>query len=164
MKYITGNAILTFGKYKGVSICDIPATYFINLIRDKRSALNERAGLNEDEIKEYEEIKEYAKSNLLVIKARQSQLDKLKHQQNKKIVEIIKPKITKIIKPEITKAVKPEIKRCDKISYPNEKEAKFKLKVIRDSNQKHNKPVRAYECEVCGGWHLTKIPFENWKK
>jgi uncharacterized protein (DUF3820 family) len=44
---------------------------------------------------------------------------------------------------------------CDKVIYVNEKEAKLHLSNIRSKEQDHKKPIRAYECEKCGGWHLT---------
>lgn len=47
---------------------------------------------------------------------------------------------------------------CDKITFPNEKEAKFALKNIKVAIQKHKKPTRIYECDKCGGWHLTSKP------
>ena len=25
------------------------------------------------------------------------------------------------------------------------------------------KPVRAYSCQKCGGWHLTSVPYERWE-
>jgi uncharacterized protein YjhX (UPF0386 family) len=34
----------------------------------------------------------------------------------------------------------------------------------RESVQENKKPVRAYECEKCSGWHLTSIPHERWEK
>lgn len=53
---------------------------------------------------------------------------------------------------------------CEKITFPSEKDAKYQIKQIREKEQKHKKPVRAYECEKCGGWHLTSISYEEWKK
>lgn len=53
---------------------------------------------------------------------------------------------------------------CEKITYPNEKEAKFKLAFITSVNQSHKKPTRAYECDKCGGWHLTSMPIEIFNK
>lgn len=51
---------------------------------------------------------------------------------------------------------------CRKITYANEKDAKYVLKQISQVQQQHKKPVRHYQCDDCGGWHLTskelKIP------
>src|SRR6266446_6062772 len=43
---------------------------------------------------------------------------------------------------------------CEKFAYANEKIAKAKLREIEAVKQKHCKPVRAYQCEKCNGWHL----------
>jgi hypothetical protein len=56
-----------------------------------------------------------------------------------------------------------ETKLCDKIAYPTENDAKKHIREIRKLEQKHKKPVRSYECEKCGGWHLTSIPLGEWK-
>lgn len=53
---------------------------------------------------------------------------------------------------------------CAKITYPNKVEAKFELKNIRECKQKHKKPIRAYECPICSGWHLTSKPDSNFIK
>lgn len=50
---------------------------------------------------------------------------------------------------------------CDKIIYFSEKEAKSHINKIKKMAQKHKKPVRAYECEKCGLWHLTSISYED---
>lgn len=50
-----------------------------------------------------------------------------------------------------------------KLVYVSEKEAKDELILIKQSDSE-KKPVRAYECEKCGGWHLTSIPYEVRKK
>lgn len=52
---------------------------------------------------------------------------------------------------------------CKKILYINEKIAKIALSRIKEIEQGHKKPIRAYECEVCGGWHLTSIPLDVFK-
>lgn len=44
---------------------------------------------------------------------------------------------------------------CTKITYISQKQAKEALATIRQTNQEHKKPIREYECEKCGGWHLT---------
>ena len=57
----------------------------------------------------------------------------------------------------------PRPRECKKFSYPSEKDAKYEIKKIRGREQEYKKPVRAYECEVCGCWHLTSIAHEDWK-
>lgn len=52
----------------------------------------------------------------------------------------------------------PEPPVCTKITYVNEKEAKRILKIARHKKQNNKRPIRAYECNVCGGWHLTSKP------
>lgn len=51
---------------------------------------------------------------------------------------------------------------CLKTTYPTENDAKKVLKQVRQIIQKHKKPIRAYACEKCGGWHLTSMPLEVW--
>lgn len=53
---------------------------------------------------------------------------------------------------------------CDKIAYYCKKVANDALKIIRETEQDHKKPVRSYECEKCSQWHLTSIPYETWKE
>lgn len=51
---------------------------------------------------------------------------------------------------------------CGKTTYINGKDARRVLEYIKGIEQEHKKPVRAYECDKCGGWHLTSIPLEDW--
>lgn len=44
---------------------------------------------------------------------------------------------------------------CEKIGFPNKKEANFQLKSIQKNAKTDKTPVRSYECEVCGAWHHT---------
>ncbi len=44
---------------------------------------------------------------------------------------------------------------CKKLVYINESIAKQALNVISKKEQDHKKPIRTYECPICGGWHLT---------
>lgn len=53
---------------------------------------------------------------------------------------------------------------CDKFVYHNKKAANFELAKIRDQQQNHRKPVRSYECDLCGGWHLTSMSIERFKE
>jgi len=44
---------------------------------------------------------------------------------------------------------------CEKVCWVTEKAAKDEIKRIDKVKQKKRKPTRAYECDKCGGWHLT---------
>lgn len=52
---------------------------------------------------------------------------------------------------------------CEKISYSKEKDAKQVLQKITVLEQIHKKPIRVYECEKCGQWHLTSLSIEEWE-
>lgn len=52
---------------------------------------------------------------------------------------------------------------CEKRQFTNQKEAKDEIKRIRDLAQGHKKPVRSYECEKCGAWHITSMSLEKWE-
>lgn len=54
--------------------------------------------------------------------------------------------------------------KCTKITYATEAIAKAELARIKQREQKHKKPYRAYECPDCGGWHLTSRDDFNWIK
>lgn len=53
---------------------------------------------------------------------------------------------------------------CQKHYYSDQKSAKTALRQIRETEQKHKKPVRTYQCDKCTGWHLTSVPIEVWKE
>jgi len=63
-------------------------------------------------------------------------------------------------------------KLCAKADFPSRKEAKFRIRAINAENallpstEKIKQPIRAYECEKCGAWHLTskEKPFKHKKK
>jgi hypothetical protein len=90
-------------------------------------------------MKNNNELKEYIESNLDILKDEEQGL---KSRQ----------------------VVKPETPRCEKVTFATEKIAKSRLREINSSIGNNKKPVRAYECELCGGWHHTSIPFEEYKK
>jgi hypothetical protein len=46
-------------------------------------------------------------------------------------------------------------KSTGKRRFRTEHDAKVALKVARDSSRDHRKECRYYECDDCGGWHLT---------
>lgn len=48
---------------------------------------------------------------------------------------------------------------CDKQRYPSGPHARWALQVIRKRGKRGDKkPVRAYLCPHCQGWHLTSEP------
>lgn len=50
---------------------------------------------------------------------------------------------------------------CYKYSYLDEKIANEQLKIVREDKGDHKKPIRAYQCEKCGFWHLTSKPLNS---
>lgn len=53
---------------------------------------------------------------------------------------------------------------CQKFPLFSEKLAKEHLKRIANEKSKGNKkPIRAYECQKCGGWHLTSKTIEEYE-
>lgn len=90
---------------------------------------------------------------------------KTKNIKDKELIDYIEKNLEKIIARQEGKIIAPKLeKTCEKITYISEKDAKFEINKIREKEQEHKKPVRAYECQKCGGWHLTSIPFEKWEK
>lgn len=57
----------------------------------------------------------------------------------------------------------PKLVICQKITFPTQKDAKKELKRISETKSKI-KPQREYECEKCGGWHLTSETIEEFKE
>lgn len=53
---------------------------------------------------------------------------------------------------------------CEKAAYINEKIAKIVLNRIKAIQQDYKKPVRVYECDRCGMWHLTSVPLEIYQQ
>jgi hypothetical protein len=90
---------------------------------------------------------------------------KNKKHPNKELLEYIENNMEKIKGRLIGEIPIPElVLPCEKIMYPSEKAAKTEIRRIEKLEQENKKPVRAYECEKCGAWHLTSIPFEKWEK
>lgn len=57
-----------------------------------------------------------------------------------------------------------EAQLCDKLYYCSKKVAKEHLKIIAKQKNKNGikKPIRAYECPKCSGWHLTSLTLEEY--
>ncbi len=60
-------------------------------------------------------------------------------------------------------AVEPIKLTCDKFMYATESIARAHLRGIKNTEQEHKKPNRAYECRKCGGWHLTSMDYNKEK-
>lgn len=93
------------------------------------------------------------------------ELYKTRKQKYQQLIKYIEKNLDKIKAIKEGKITPPPLGiTCEKVIFPSEKEAKREIKRIAKLEQKHKKPVRTYECEDCGGWHLTSIPFEEWEK
>lgn len=55
-------------------------------------------------------------------------------------------------------------KPCKKRSFRDKDEALYALHGIANKNDGRKKPVRVYECEDCGCWHLTSKPIGEMMK
>ena len=64
---------------------------------------------------------------------------------------------------------------CKKVSYRDKDQAVTALHAIKNCDNDGKKPIRAYECDRCGKWHLTSKPIDtpiggrykpklNWRK
>lgn len=57
----------------------------------------------------------------------------------------------------------PKFIKCQKIAFPTEKDAKKEIRRISETKSKL-KPQRAYQCEKCGGYHLTSKSVEEFNQ
>ena len=74
-------------------------------------------------------------------------------------IPVLNPKVS------ILKAVDDFAKNmCPKEFFISQSDAKYRLDYIRKMNVNSDKkiPVRAYECEKCGYWHLTSRPMNGY--
>lgn len=55
-------------------------------------------------------------------------------------------------------------KPCKKRCYRDKDEALYAMHGIANRNDGRKKPVRVYECEDCGQWHLTSKPIGEMMK
>ena len=54
---------------------------------------------------------------------------------------------------------------CRKAAFYSEKAAKTALAQIRETDDRcQKKPIRAYECDICGSFHLTSWSIEFFKE
>ena len=131
----TDETILTWGEHKFTSLCRVPADYLLKLYYNHHQD---------------KELMKYVEDNLEKIIARKEGRLKappigLDFKVKGEKVQIICPDTNKIV-------------------LISEKAAKAELKRIHNFKNHDKKPTRAYECEKCGGWHLTSLAFEDFEK
>lgn len=85
--------------------------------------------------------------------------------QDKELLEYVKENMDKIKDRLEGKSKTPQlVMPCTKFAYSDEKDAKRHLKEIHNKGDNHGyQPIRAYECNKCGFWHLTSKPFKPLK-
>ena len=154
---------LSWGDYKNVHLIDIPFDYLLDLYNSRKTADPKLLKYIEDRIKEDEAKKEKEeKVRIAAAKARAEEearaAQKARAAEAARVAEEAKPVFRKLNSRRVF------CKATDKIVFASEKEAKQEIRRIRVLEQVNKKPVRAYECEKCGGWHTTSLPFEEWEK
>jgi hypothetical protein len=90
---------------------------------------------NKKHMADYPEMKAYIEENLDNLKGKQ--------EEKKEIPTVTLP--------------------CTKYFYMSEEEAKKHLREIRAKGkqaERHILPIRAYQCNICGYWHLTSKPLQ----
>lgn len=115
----TEETVLTYGRYTGKMIKDVPVDYLINVFKTGGD--------------EHAALKEYMEANA----------DKY-------------PGLTLIGWFKSKRNVMVDFK-CIKRTFPTKKTAMDSIANPK-SKQKGKRPIRAYECPVCSGWHLTSKP------
>lgn len=121
---------LSRGKYIGKRFDEVPIEYIVQIWRDEK--FNDKDFL------------EYIECNLISLRQKACL---------KGITDVL------ITKSDTTKKSIDLRLFCKKFTYMTEKEARLKLKEIRERVQKNqHKPLRAYECKKCNYWHLTSRP------
>jgi hypothetical protein len=53
---------------------------------------------------------------------------------------------------------------CTKLIFASKQIANDYLNEIYNKEQSYKKPIRSYECEKCGFWHITSMPIEIYNK
>lgn len=127
MEY-TDETKLNFGKYKGYKLSALPSNYLVNLyIQFVGTDLEDRALMKYIEDKKILNHLQYKRPFVS---------DTIGHKMINGFVHLI-------------------CKYQDKIIFPSENDAKIELRRIWKLEQNNKKPKRIYECDKCGGWHLT---------
>ncbi len=168
----TDESILTFGKYSFRKLCKVPVDYLLQLYKDCSSPDSVMKGgdLYKNMYKKDELLIEYIEDNLERLLA-SSQTDKFKSFKAKEHILNINPHRkskdqnymglgTRLI----GNRVQITCEQTGKLIYPSQKDAKYEINRIQKLSGVYKKPKRSYECEFCGGWHLTSISMEDWKK
>ena len=132
----TDDTILTQGEHRLTILRNVPPEYLLELYKTRKT--------------KDKELLKYIDKNLEKIKARQE--DKLKGLRRDHGYKLI------------GKSMHLTCASTDKLIYLTEKDAKLEIKRIKKKKQKRKKPVRAYQCVKCGGWHLTSLALEEWEK
>jgi hypothetical protein len=133
----TDDTVLTFGDFAFTRLSRVPAEYLLDYLKKKKR-----------KYKPDQELIQYIKNNLEKIKARKD-----KPPPDIEIGYRLQGKHTVLV-----------CKDTNKVIFISEKDAKTEIQRVQKLKQRHKKPVRAYACEKCGGWHNTSIPHEDWKK
>lgn len=121
----TEDTVLSYGKYKGKMIKDIPKDYMINV--------HITGG------EEHAELKKYIEANL----DKYPGLPFLSWFNKKSYVMVTL--------------------KCTKRTYPTKKSAMDSIVKPKSKTDK-KAPIRAYECPICSGWHLTSKPDRRFEK
>jgi len=48
-------------------------------------------------------------------------------------------------------------RKCGKVSFGTEKDALFYIDKLQRTSERELVPIRAYLCQYCTNWHLTKV-------
>ncbi len=136
----TDNSVLAKGKYRYIKLSKIPADYFLNIYfkENKNGKYPDKA------------LIEYITKNMNSI------LDRI-DKEPEEFDDIIGYK-------NVGKFVQLICMPTGKRIFISEKDAKLEIRRIQGLEQDGKKPERSYECEKCGGWHITSIPHEEWEK
>lgn len=146
-KPYTDESPMRWGKYKRKALNKVPAEYLLELYEDRTHADHE--------------LIDYLTQNLPKI---QERIEK----------KTIKPKsITKSHLPPISDGIigqrfngKRMVMTCNptqKVIYITKKDANAEIRRIQKYEDDRKKPQRSYECDKCGGWHLTSISKQDWE-
>ena len=127
--------LITFGKYKYKALCRVPAHYLLHLYETKYPD---------------DKLLEYIENNMEVIIAKKD--GKIPYPESD---------IDFTLSGRAGNDIKLICKYSNKIIFQTQKDAKYEIRRIQNTEQKNKKPTREYECKKCGGWHLTSQEFKQ---
>ena len=127
--------VLGYGEYKNRMLKNIPCTWFRHILKSGHS----------DKI-----LLQFINENLNDI----SYCDKLNIKHNNRRDDVI-PIKTDFGCKLIGKNLVITCPVTDKVVFIDEFDAKKEITKLKFLNSGNKKPHRCYECEYCGGWHLT---------